>query len=250
VSNLSKESKEPVPMFCPNCGTKNQLNSAFCPNCGAQIKEASNNQNANRLVETPPPPPSHSTSFTPKKSHLARNIALAILIGVVAAALVTVVICLSLGYDFSQQDSSLQPTNTPTASPSQLPTAPASTPTPTATPQVQITGINLQFQYGASDQGYFGNSAQSIAISNQPNQILKVNAGSQFYLYFTLNAASSGSDSVNSITCGTPGFSVVSVQPQTPISYSASASRQITVTLTAPETAFNGPVQLILTTSG
>jgi hypothetical protein len=63
------------------------------------------------------------------------------------------------------------------------------------TEKITITGLNVQVQYNGSDQGYFGPTSQSVAISNQPNQVLEINKGQQFYLSvpFTASALASGS---------------------------------------------------------
>jgi hypothetical protein len=115
-----------------------------------------------------------------------------------------------------------------------------------------ITGINIQFQYSQTDQGYFGASSQTVSLDNQPNGYLTVESGQKFFVYFTLNAPTSGtaSDSVTAVSVNTPGFSLVSVEPQTPIAFATGSSKQLTVTMYAPQAAYNGPIDLVLTTSG
>jgi hypothetical protein len=181
---------------------------------------------------------------------------MAVLIGVLAVGLVSGAFYFNLpktGNNLDSGSATPQPTSAPTLTRQTLPPtlAPTTTPAPTAAQSIEITGINLQIQYGSSDQGYFGATSQSVTISNQQNQILTVSGGEQFFIYFTLTESSSATaDSISSVTVGTLGFTLVSVQPQTPIAFTPGGSTQITVTLTAPQTAFNGPIQLVLTTAG
>ena len=141
------------------------------------------------------------------------------------------------------------PTIAPTSTPTAMPTI-----APTQTPQPEnntISAINLQFVYQTSDQGYFGPTSQTLNFSNQPNGMLSIYQGQQFWYSFKLTMATPASpDSINSITVSTPGFSMVSVNPPTPIAYTQGSSITITVNLQTPQTSFNGAVTLILTTSG
>jgi|GEM_PF-1562882 hypothetical protein len=232
--------------YCPYCGGKNLFNAEFCINCGKKLNEPQPSTSV--LMPAPPPPPPPQA----KKSHLGRYIAVGITVGILAAVLVAGAIVL---FQPTGDNSQPTPTPTPTFAPTPTPTpTPTLVPTsaPTVTQNILITGINVQIQYTASDQGYFGASSQTVSLSNQPNGILTIQTGQQFILYFTLNAPSSGThtDSITQVQVGTPGFQLVSVQPQCPIDFTTGASTQITVTLTAPQTVYNGPVELVLTTSG
>jgi hypothetical protein len=206
--------------------------------------------------------PSSAQPAPPKgKSTLPRPIVIGIIIGLVAAILIIAftasVLVLFPPSNNNSGQTNPQPTTTPTLQPT--PTAiltptlpPTPTPSPTPTQNIQITGINLQIQYAVSDQGYFGPVSQSISISNQPNGYLTVEAGRRFFVYFTMNAPTSGtgSDSITDVTVGTPGFAISSVQPQLPIAFSTGSSKQITITLDAPQTSYCGPIELTLYTSG
>jgi hypothetical protein len=144
-----------------------------------------------------------------------------------------------------------EPTRTPTAAPTSVPTLkPTLTPTPQP-PNNTITAINLQFAYQSSDQGYFGPTSQTLSFSNQPNGMLSINQGEQFWYSFKLTEATPASpDSISSISVSTPGFSIVSVTPTTPIDFTQGSSVTITVNVQSPQYAFNGAVTLVLTTSG
>ncbi len=273
-TNRSQENTEPSKMSeaksieiqCPYCGSKNPVYGAFCPDCGKRIKDVNPSGDEKTLGSYQPPPIMNVKSGFPHtpKSHRSRNLIIALMIGIIAVSLVFGALSFSSLKNNSGQSSqdlgsststpslappSTQPTLAPTPSPTLAPTA---TPAPTPTQSIEITGINLQVQYGGSDQGYFGAVSQSIAISNQPNQILTVNQGTQFFLYFTLTESSTATrgDSINSVTVGTAGFTTVSVEPQVPIAFSPGSSTQITVTLMAPQSSFNGPIQIVVSTSG
>jgi hypothetical protein len=151
----------------------------------------------------------------------------------------------------NNNNNNAQPTPTPTAT-----AAPTPTPTlaPTFTPQAQnntITAINLQFNYQSTDQEYFGPTSQTLSFTNQPNGMLSIYQGSQFWYSFSLTAGSPASpDSISSISVSTPGFSLVSVNPATPIAFTQGSSVTITVYVDSPQSSFNGAVTLVLTTSG
>lgn len=225
------------PSYCPFCGFENQFHATYCPNCGKKIKEEEPTNNGRSVG---------SNSSSSPKSNRSRIITIAALIGIIAVGLVVgIMVFNSPQTDNSNLGSTVQPTISSTLTPTLTPTA-------TPTQSIEITGINVEINYAASDQGYFGPESQSVAISNQPNDILTVNQGQQFFVYFTLTAttSSTSSDSIASVTSQTSGFTVVSVQPQVPITFSPGAAIQITVTLQAPQSAFNGPIQLALSTSG
>ena len=119
------------------------------------------------------------------------------------------------------------------------------------TEKITITGLNVQVQYNGSDQGYFGPTSQSVAISNQPNQVLEINKGQQFYLSvpFAASALASGSHSINQITVTTQGFAIISIDPSLPITLSPADSIRITITFQSPNSYFTGAVNLVFSTT-
>jgi hypothetical protein len=210
-----------------------------------------------QLYQPPPPPPPSFPAATPpiRQSHRTRNIVIAVVTAILVVSLVLVGIMVIPQNDGG--NNSTHPTSTPstTPSPTGTPTT-APTPKPTPAPTAQppnntITGINLEFVYQSSDPQYFGPISQSLGIPNQPNGMLSIYQGEQFWYSFTLTAGSGASpDSVVNIQTSTPGFSVVSVTPSTPISFTSGSSTTITVTLNSPQSSFNGAVTLVITTSG
>jgi hypothetical protein len=245
-------------ILCPYCGAKNSI-GVFCAECGKRIRD--DNPKAKETALPYLPPPTKKPQTAPSviaRNHSARNIVIVVLIAVIALSLVAGTLIYTSRFTIGNNPK--QASNSPTP---QITLPPQSTPTtfltptptisaPTVAQSIEITGINLQIQYGGLDQGYFGADSQFIAISNQPNQILTVNQGSQFFLYFTLTESSKAAtgDIITSIAVRTSGFINASVQPPVPIDFSPGGSQQITITLTAPQSSFNGPGQLILSTSG
>jgi hypothetical protein len=113
-----------------------------------------------------------------------------------------------------------------------------------------ITGVNCQIEYPINTELYFGAVSQSIPITNQPNQVLEVTSGQQFYISFspTESALASESHQIYLIRTTTPGFSIVSVDPQLPIEFTAGSSTRITITLQSPNTPFTGALNIVVAT--
>ncbi len=112
------------------------------------------------------------------------------------------------------------------------------------TVSVSITGINLQIDYTGISSGYLGPTSQAISYTNT------LNGGQQFSITITLSSSAILlSHNINSITLNTGGFSLDSISPNLPYSISPGSSVYITLTLTAPNSNFNGPLDLIISTS-
>jgi hypothetical protein len=107
-----------------------------------------------------------------------------------------------------------------------------------------FTSINVNIQYGARDQGYFGSSQQTFPITNQN---LTVDEFSSFNISITLRESSSAnsSDGIASIEATIPaaaGFSgsqitsvqITSVNPSLPVSFSPGSFLIIKLSLIAP----------------
>jgi len=123
--------------------------------------------------------------------------------------------------------------------------AASNTPTPTAS--ITVTGLNLQIQYNGSEQGYFGPTQQGISVDT----MLTVNGGQQFLDSITLteSALASSSHSLNSITVTTQGFTIVSIDPALPITFSPGSSVRITITFQAPNSDYTGSVNVVFATT-
>jgi hypothetical protein len=112
------------------------------------------------------------------------------------------------------------------------------------TPTVQITAVNLEIEYTGIFGGYFGPSSQSLGGT------LSTTAGSTITYTFTLTSnAILLTHSINQITLGTPGFTLLSISPSLPYSVSPGGSVTITLVIRAPNTNYIGPLNIVLVTS-
>jgi hypothetical protein len=161
--------------------------------------------------------------------------------------------------DMSQVTPTPTLTPTATAAPTQPPTAtPTFTPLPTFDLRRNFTfsSICLDFNYQSTDQEYFGPAHQLLCYSRQPSGVLSVFERSPFNYSFCLSAGSKiMSDKIVSVTCTSSGFPLVSVDPATPITFTAGQSRTITVTILTPSSydgalSYHGALIFAIKTSG
>ncbi len=99
--------------------------------------------------------------------------------------------------------------------------------------------------YTGATSGYLGPTSQSISNGN-----FEVHGGGEFT--YTLTFKSSAlllTHSINSISIATDGFTVESVTPQLPYSFSPGSSMMFTLKLKAPDQNFDGPINIVVTTS-
>jgi hypothetical protein len=106
---------------------------------------------------------------------------------------------------------------------------------------VAVTGENLNINYpdGAPD-GWLGPSrfrARSVTINSEET----------FTDTLSLYSTSSYSQQITSITVSTPGFSMKSISPNTPIIFTPGATVDITLTIQTPTTDHSGPIDLQFT---
>ncbi len=241
---------------CPFCGSINPIGSAFCQDCGKKFSTEPFTE-ANPINKLQPSNmDSHKLLYRRSERH--NNI---IIVAVAAILIVTLVFAAFLSMSTSNIDNNFRaaptpsvislPTITPTAQPTTV-TTPSPTLIPTLQPQSNtITAMNLQFVYQSTDQNNFGPSAQTLAVTNQPDGMLTLSQGSEFWYSFKLTEAISASpDSIIKISTSTPGFMIVSVMPPTPIVFMQGSSVTITVLVQSSQTSFEGAVTLVLTTSG
>ena len=212
MTELPKDKK-----YCRYCGSTNDLDAVWCERCGKQIRSEEPSQqsiNENIQSDQPQAPIMHNQSSAPS-SHRSRKIVVGIVLGIIILVIVVGIISYT-------------------------------------TAKTEITGVNLQVKYGDYDQGYFGPVSQTLALSNQPTGVLDLAPGQQLYysFKFTESALATSDDSITGISVSTPGFTIVSVDPSTPIAFSPGSSKTITVTLQSPQTSFNGAINLVLSTSG
>jgi hypothetical protein len=249
VTNSNTNTENSQSSKCPFCGSENLTGSVFCQECGRKFNES----------YPPPPPPNPKRKQSSGRSHGSRTIVIAAVAGILIACLASAAIVymapsLLTGDNGSQATLTPTPNHTIAPIPTIEPTTPVYTPTPSPTLQQEnntITAVNVKFIYQTNDQEMFGAASQTSSFSNQPNGILSIYQGQQFWYSFKLTAGSIvSSDSITSIVVTTPGFSIVSITPDTPIEFTAGSSTTISVTLSTPDYTFNGPVTLVITTSG
>jgi len=113
---------------------------------------------------------------------------------------------------------------------------------PTVT--ASINNVNLQISYTGSTSGYLGPTSQVFSYSNS------VSGSQQFSLTLTLtSSALLLTHYINSITLNTNGFTLVSISPNLPYSLSPGSSVSFTLTIQAPSYNFNGPLNILVSTS-
>jgi hypothetical protein len=106
---------------------------------------------------------------------------------------------------------------------------------------VTVTGENLNINYpDGSLNGWLGPSRF------RPGTIT-VNSGEQFTDTLSLYSTSSSTQHITSITTSTPGFSIKSISPNTPITFTADATVDVTLTIQTPTADYSGPIDLEFT---
>jgi hypothetical protein len=113
----------------------------------------------------------------------------------------------------------------------------------TSANKVNITGANLQISY-TNGGTYLGPSSQALSGT------ISVNGGDQ--ITYTITFTTSAwlfTHSINSISMGTSGFTLISVSPNLPYTLSPSSSVAITLTIQTPNANYNGPITILLSTS-
>jgi hypothetical protein len=106
------------------------------------------------------------------------------------------------------------------------------------TNMVTVTGENLNINYpdGAAD-GWLGPSRFRAGT-------VTVNPGDQFTDTLSLYSTSSNMQQITSITISTLGFSMISISPNTPISFAAGATVNVMLTIQTPTADYSGPIDL------
>ncbi len=208
---------------CVKCSADIPKDSQFCNICGTKVA-ASNGQSK----DVPQNEPIKQVQQTPVTQNVAkpsifslRNIALAIG-GIIALFIVVSVIAAFI----SGMDSGMQSISNNAKT-------------------VTITGDNLDISYTGSTSGYFGPTSQ--AISSTP---LTLKGGQQLTSSFTItSSALLLNHDINQISVTTPGFTLNSVTPNLPITLSPGSSVRVTLTITAPNEDYSGPITYNLGTT-
>ncbi len=104
---------------------------------------------------------------------------------------------------------------------------------------------NLSISYpGGATTGWLGptprNSVASLTVGFSAQQFTET---------LSLYSTSTIDEQITSIAISTPGYSIVSISPSTPISFGPMASVDITLTLQAPDSYYHGPIDLEIVTA-
>ena len=113
--------------------------------------------------------------------------------------------------------------------------------TASQTNTVTVTGENLNINYpdGAA-YGWLGPSRfRDVTVT--------VTSGDQFTDTLSLYSTSPNTQQIASITISTPRFSIKSISPNTPITFTADATVNLTLTIQTPTSDYSGPVDLQFT---
>jgi hypothetical protein len=184
------------------------------------VKQSSNSSaTSSSTIATPQKEATKPTEYqtiqptTYKKSHTSRNLLIAIVVGVLIVAIAGAGIMA------------------------------------TTNPKTTITAMNVHIQYPNPNDSYFGASSQTIAVTNQQSTSLEIAKGQQFYLSFAFGASplESNSHAITGMRVTTPGFSIVSVNPNTPITLTPGSSTTITITFQSPESYYTGAIDVVFT---
>jgi hypothetical protein len=99
--------------------------------------------------------------------------------------------------------------------------------------------LNINYPDGAAD-GWLGPSRFRAGT-------VTVNSGEQFTETLSMYSTSSNTQQIISITISTPGFSTKSISPSTPITFTADATLNVTLTIQTPTADYSGPIDLQFT---
>ena len=110
---------------------------------------------------------------------------------------------------------------------------------------VTVTALDLSIAYNGNTNGYLGPTSQSLST-----QLPSMNGGQEFEETLTLHSSALlFSHSINNIYVTTPGFTIESITPSLPYSFSSGSSMSFTLKLKTPNTNFDGPLTILVTTT-
>ena len=109
---------------------------------------------------------------------------------------------------------------------------------------VHITSetLNINYPDGSTD-GWLGPSPRSHV------EYVTVTGGEQFTDTLSLYSTSPNSEQITSITTTTPGFSIVSISPSTPVTFGPGDSLTITLTIQSPNSSYDGSIEVRIVTA-
>jgi hypothetical protein len=90
----------------------------------------------------------------------------------------------------------------------------------------------------------------SLTVTASPKNMVTVTGENLNINYpdtLSLYSTSSNTQQITSITISTPGFSIKSISPNTPIAFTADATLSVTLTIQTPTADYSGPIDLQFT---
>jgi hypothetical protein len=102
--------------------------------------------------------------------------------------------------------------------------------------------IYISYPDGATN-GWLGPSPRSLVTA------ATVDSGNQFTETLSLYSTSTFAEQITSITISNPGFSMVSISPSPPISFSAGETVSVTLIIQAPDVYYHGPLDIQIAAS-
>jgi len=113
----------------------------------------------------------------------------------------------------------------------------------TPLPKVNVTAVDLSIVYNGLSSGYLGPTSQSLP------GFTTVSGSSYSYTITFTSSAAILTHSITSIYTNTPGFSITSVSPTLPYSFSPGSTFTVTIIIQTPTSSYDGVLQITVETS-
>lgn len=199
-------------MKCGKCGWENAEGAGFCNTCGAPMAV---------IPQSPPRPMQgyqQQTTYDPRPYQPKKGMSRGKKIGMIAGIVIVVVVVSLVGLSLL------------------LSAYAAST-------AVDITAVDVSIQYNGATSGYFGPSTQALSGTN-------TTTGQTISDTMTITSSALLFDhSINSITTSTPGFTISSISPALPLTFSPGSTATITLLIQTPNAHYDGVLSLTVTTT-
>lgn len=113
-----------------------------------------------------------------------------------------------------------------------------------STNTVNVISVELHTTYTGSSSGYFGQSVQYLTANYET-----LYSGDSYSYTITLTNQGTSAHTVNSITCGTQGFSITSFSQNLPLTIQPGTSQKITLIIQLPDFNFSGNLNISVSAS-
>ena len=109
---------------------------------------------------------------------------------------------------------------------------------------VNVMTVEMHINYTGNAGGYFGSSLQYLTANYET-----MYAGENFSYAVTFTNHGTSPHTINSITAATQGFSIVSMNRNTPLTIQPGASQSVVLLIHLPDHNFSGNLNLSVTAS-